>query len=585
MKKTYLDALMSIFTPIPLNNGFYFVDNNGTIDWILSNIFLLGYVLPVEWVMIGIFFYLLLSHAIEHKTQLMFREKFKLVINLFHYTHTPLVVLRNQLEEIVVGNLPESAVTKLQQALKNANQVIDCSQSAISLGKADWKTIPRASVVEFELYAYIMSVVGLCHLYADSRHIQLKVTACSDYISCRINETVMTVALQHLLNKMIDNTPPDGCINIILSHSASSWELRISNCEKIRNGILKMIPAMPAFSSIYNYGDLWTVKKIIRLHGGKIIGYGYGKVVTYQVIMPKYFQSQSEADTGMALSVKKQKVYLEETVSTAEGKSRTDKKESKSCILLVMADKKYSDYLRMTLSEYFRCIVLDAPDRIISASVQNNPDVIVVDETVNGVYGEELCSKVKADKAIANIPVILLIKSADNESYLSHVGSKADRLELRSANIWKFRTDITMLIDNNLVRQERMRRFIADTVAPTLPEKIRKDDACLKFINKVRQLLEQNLAEESYTVDALSEDMGMSRTAFYNKMKKMTGQAPADYMLTFKMERAKRLLASQDYSIGEIATMLGFCDSRYFAKRFKEACGICPSKYIETIIG
>ena len=67
-------------------------------------------------------------------------------------------------------------------------------------------------------------------------------------------------------------------------------------------------------------------KKIIRLHGGKIIGYGYGKVVTYQVIMPKYFQSQSEADTGMALSVKKQKVYLEETVSTAEGKSRTDKK-------------------------------------------------------------------------------------------------------------------------------------------------------------------------------------------------------------------------------------------------------------------
>ena len=73
------------------------MDNNGTIDWILSNIFLLGYVLPVEGVMIGIFFYLLLSHAIEHKTQLMFREKFKLVINLFHYTHTPLVVLRNSI--------------------------------------------------------------------------------------------------------------------------------------------------------------------------------------------------------------------------------------------------------------------------------------------------------------------------------------------------------------------------------------------------------------------------------------------------------------------------------------------------------
>lgn len=39
MKKTYLDALMSIFTPIPLNNGFYFVDNNGTIDWIFCRIY------------------------------------------------------------------------------------------------------------------------------------------------------------------------------------------------------------------------------------------------------------------------------------------------------------------------------------------------------------------------------------------------------------------------------------------------------------------------------------------------------------------------------------------------------------------
>ena len=129
--------------------------------------------------------------------------------------------------------------------------------------------------------------------------------------------------------------------------------------------------------------------------------------------MPKYFQSQSEADTGMALSVKKQKVYLEETVSTAEGKSRTDKKRVNLVFCWLWQTKSIVIILRMTLSEYFRCIVLDAPDRIISASVQNNPDVIVVDETVNGVYGEELCSKVKADKAIANIPVILLIKSAD----------------------------------------------------------------------------------------------------------------------------------------------------------------------------
>lgn len=585
MKKTYFDVLFSLFTPIPSNDGCQLADGNGTVDMILSNLFLLGYMLPIQGMMIGIFFYMLLSHTIEHKSQLMFREKFKLVINLLHNTHTPLVVLRNQLEEIAVNNLSEPVVMKLKQALENADHIIDCNQSAISLDKADWKTMPKTSVVEFELYAYIMSIVGLCHLHANLRHVQLKVSECSDYISCRINETVMMVALQHLLDKMIDVTPSNGCIHIILSHSATSWELRISNCEKIRNGISKTFPVMPAISSIYSYGDLWTVKKIIRLHGGKIIGYGYGKAITYQVIIPREGNFQDNSTPDMEFSVKKQKVYLGEETFIDKEEKQADKKDAKFSILLVMADRKYSDYLMGAFSAYFKCIILDSPDGIISVVAQCCPDVIIIDETVDGVYGKDLCSQIKADKTVANIPIILFVRAGDGESYLSHAGSGADRLESRTVNLYKLRTDINMLIGSYITRLERMKQFVADAVSPTLPIKIRKDDANVKFISKVRILLEENLAEESYTIDMLSEDMGMSRTSFYNTMKDITGQSPADYMLIFKMDRAKKLLASQVYSIGEIATMLGFNDSRYFAKRFKEVCGICPSKYIETVIG
>lgn len=585
MKKTYFDVLFSLFTPIPSNDGCQLADGNGTVDVILSNLFLLGYMLPIQGMMVGIFFYMLLSHTIEHKSQLMFREKFKLVINLLHNTHTPLVVLRNQLEEIAVNNLSEPAVMKLKQALENADRIIDCNQSAISLDKADWKTMPQTSVVEFELYTYIMSIVNLCHLHANTCHVQLKVSECSDYISCRINETVMTVALQHLLDKMIDITPPNGCIHIILSHSEHSWELRISNCEKIRNGISKTFPVMPAISSIYSYGDLWTVKKIIRLHGGKIIGYGYGKAITYQVIIPRDCNFRNKRTSDMKFSVDKQKVYLGEDAPMDKEEKQVDKKDGKSSILLVMEDGKYSDYLMGALSAYFKCVILDSPDRIISVAVHYSPDVIIIDETVGGVYGKDLCSKIKADKITANIPIILFVKSGDSASYLSHAGSGADRLESRTVSLCKLRADISMLIDSYMARLERMKQFVADAVSPTLPVKIRKDGDNVKFISKVRSLLEENLAEESYTIDILSEAMGKSRTSFYNTMKDITGQSPADYMLTFKMDRAKKLLASQAYSIGEIAIMLGFSDGRYFAKRFKEVCGICPSKYIETVIG
>lgn len=585
MKKTYLDVVLSIFTPTPSTDGFNFGDGTGTVDLTLSNLFLLGYMLPIEVMMIGIFFYLLLSHTIEYKTQLLFREKFKLVINLLDNTHIPLVVLRNQLQEIVVSNLPEPAIRQLKQVLENADHIIDCHQTAISLDKANGKAMSETSVVEYELYTYIMSIVDLCRFHANSHHVELKVSECSDYVSCRINETVMTVALQHLLNKMIDITPPNGCINIILSHSTDSCELCISNCEKIRNGVSKMFPIMPSISCIYNYGNLWTVKKIIRLHGGKIVGYGYGKAVTYQVVIPKDCKCKGMTNTGMKFSVKKQKVHLDEDASVDKGEIQVDKKDGKYCILLITEDRQYSNYLKVALSAYFKCIVIDNPDKITSVSVQSNPDAIIIDEAVNGICGRELCSKIKAEEIIASIPVVLLVRAGDNESYLSCAGSGADRLEIRTVNLCKLRADISMLIDSHIARLERMKQFVADAVAPTLPANIKKDNANLEFINKVLELLEENIAAESYTVDVLSGDMGMSRTSFYTKMKDITGQSPTDYMLAFKIERAKKLLASQDYTIGEIATMLGFCDSRYFAKRFKEVCGICPSKYIETVIG
>lgn len=99
------------------------------------------------------------------------------------------------------------------------------------------------------------------------------------------------------------------------------------------------------------------------------------------------------------------------------------------------------------------------------------------------------------------------------------------------------------------------------------------------FIYKVRELLEKNLTTPGYTIDTLSADMGMCRTGFYNKMKEVTGKTPAEYIFEFKMEKAGILLASLHYSITEVSDMLGYCDAKYFGKKFKSFYHICPTQY------
>jgi len=104
-------------------------------------------------------------------------------------------------------------------------------------------------------------------------------------------------------------------------------------------------------------------------------------------------------------------------------------------------------------------------------------------------------------------------------------------------------------------------------------------------MDKVNKILEKNLSTDKYTIDKLSIDIGMSRTAFYNKIKEITGNPPEEYINSFKMDKALKLLASQQYRISDIASILGYCDAKYFGKKFKDFYHVCPSDYIKSIVG
>ena len=88
--------------------------------------------------------------------------------------------------------------------------------------------------------------------------------------------------------------------------------------------------------------------------------------------------------------------------------------------------------------------------------------------------------------------------------------------------------------------------------------------------------------DPSFTVDTLSQKMGMSRSSFYNKIKAISGQAPADFIRQYRMERAKELLKSKQYSISEVALKAGFTDVKYFRDVFRKKYNRSPSEYAKS---
>ena len=73
--------------------------------------------------------------------------------------------------------------------------------------------------------------------------------------------------------------------------------------------------------------------------------------------------------------------------------------------------------------------------------------------------------------------------------------------------------------------------------------------------------------------------LNMSRTSFYNKIKALTDQAPADYIRLIRLKHAAQLLKEQKHTITEISELTGFSDAKYFREVFKKHFNMSPSQY------
>lgn len=587
MNDCYLSLLLNFRALLSIDSGANLVNSKQAIGVILPDLSLLGYAVPVESFGIGLFIVLFAYLAVEYNVQLLSHEKLKIAMNMLHTTYTPLILLRNQLEELKTGNLPESLSQQVEEALRYTEYIIYCNQNIVTLNKVNKKILPKTSTANLELSSYITSIVNQCRPYADSRRIQLTVSECSDCVSCRINENIMTAALQHLISKLILASDLGCCISINITHTIDSWQLQITNCEIADKRVGKMFPFIPVIFPIYGYSDLWTVRKIIRLHGGKINGYRHGKSFAFQIVIPTDCHCRNQECSAIKHSSTNTKNKAKKSSESDKDDTPNAKTKDTSHILLVMADGAFRNYLKKALSRYFQISALEDPDLLKDTVVRQNPDAIIIDDNVNGTNGDALCFRIKTDKMIGYIPVVLLIRAFDNESYLSHLGSGADRLELRTESICRLRANIRMLVENRMVLRERVKLFLSDAVFPMVPtkEEMETENTDQIFMDKVNKILEKNISTDKYTIDKLSIDIGMSRTAFYSRIREITGNPPENYIYSFKMDRALKLLASQQYTVSEIAGMLGYCDAKYFGKKFKDFYHVCPTDYIKSIIG
>mgnify|MGYP003298736143 FL=1 len=242
-------------------------------------------------------------------------------------------------------------------------------------------------------------------------------------------------------------------------------------------------------------------------------------------------------------------------------------------ILLVDEDMEMSDMLEMSLSSEYRIIRVSNGNEALTIAQEVNPDIIISDVVIPGIQGDELCRILKSSVATSHIPVILLTAKSAREAIVHGLEAGASDYIIKPFDMLVLKARIR----NILNRRDSLRKDILH-VEPQSEEGDYASQMDKEFLNKVINILNEELSNSEFSVDDLCRRLGVSRTVLYHKIKTLTGQPPSDFIKVVRLNKAKEILETHKYMISEVADMVGFSDPKYFSVCYKKQFGLSPSK-------
>ncbi len=132
----------------------------------------------------------------------------------------------------------------------------------------------------------------------------------------------------------------------------------------------------------------------------------------------------------------------------------------------------------------------------------------------------------------------------------------------------QFYAEIRKRLRSHFTQPEKM----VEAIASTRPQEA-------AFLQKINALIKANLQDETFDTSVLCKAMAMSRTQLFRRLKPLIRQAPALYIKTMRLQRAKELLETSDMTVSEVAFKTGFHTLSHFTKVFQQQFGVLPSAF------
>ncbi len=512
-----------------------------------------------------------LRHELElerlerHREEEKFQERFDFFTNVSHQIRTPLTLISGSVEQLT-DELKYSPVIlkRLETVGRNTQKLLILVNQLIGFKKFETEKSAQVSRVNLQ---ELINELRINYTYlAQSNNVELLFETNPNAPYAYLDGDKLEKILNNIIHNAIKFTPPGGTVTLAMDTLADVLKITVADTGM---GIAK--DDMPNL-----FRRFWraTQKK------GEIGGIGLCYAKDLVAVMGGKILVDSVPGTGTTFSMEFPGVLQVSTVRGCVVDSQLDdrptKGDGKNKVLIVEDNDEMRHFILETLESNY-CVASER-DAFAGCETAKNflPDLIISDVMMAGMDGLAFCRAIKSDATTSHIPVILLTADVLEESIISGYESGADDYVAKP-----FSHKVLLNRVHNLIecRENLRRRYIHEMFPDSKEPAYLKPDE--EFLKKAIKVVENNYEDCEFDAIRFSQEMAVSRTLLYTKLKAVTGQSVNEFIRTIRLKKAALLLLNSNKQVTDIAFTVGFTNAAYFTKCFHDQFGVSPKKYAE----
>lgn len=317
---------------------------------------------------------------------------------------------------------------------------------------------------------------------------------------------------------------------------------------------------------------------LVDAHKGKIDVWSDKETgTTFCVLLPLALDDTATSGSHVSGYIES-RLELEADAAEPELQLPAPENDDRPMVLVVEDNYDMRKFIQHILNTEYNVITADNGADGLDKAKKFIPDIIISDVMMPEKDGFELCKLLKENVSTNHIPIILLTACSLDEQKSIGFESGADAYIPKPFNAHLLKIRVRNMIENRQKMKEAFgNSLVNDTKKETLGEVEQN------FINDFQAYIEEHISNSELSVDELADQLSLSRSQLYRKIKSLTNYSPNELIRIVRLKYAKQLLNSKVKSISEVAYEAGFSSPSYFAKCFKDIYGESPTEYLEQL--